>query len=326
MEFHHFIGNEKLKEQLRYMMATGHFPHAVLLEGETGIGKRTLAHDIALNLFCRGEGEKPCGHCAQCSKVEKGIHPDIYEYTAPDRVKAFHIDRVREVKRDAFMRPNEADWRIFILGNCQSMSAEAQNALLKILEEPPTYALFLLTATNKSAMLETVLSRCVVLSLEGVPAAQGADYVCAQMPSVSHEEALHACEVWGGNLGKAMESLSDGRLSKVNQLANGMAEALLSGSEYRLLKTCSEFRWDRELLAQTLTLFKTVLRDALVYGSSEPLSGNAAMAEQLAATYSRAKLMRMVEAMDRLQQLTLVNANMQLMMTRVCTELMNARG
>lgn len=326
MHFHHFIGNEKVKEQLSFLEASQHLPHALLIEGDTGLGKRTLAHEIALNLFCRGEGERPCGHCAQCSKAEKGVHPDIYEYTAPDRAKAFHIETVRDVKRDAYMQPNEADYKIFILGNCQSMSVEAQNAILKILEEPPAYALFLLTVTNKSAMLETVLSRCVVITLDGVSPKQGAEYLCAQDDTLAYEDALRACEVWGGNLGKARESLTDGKLSKVNRLANCMAEALLSGSEYRLLKTCSEFNWDKELLMQTLTLFKTLLRDALTFGSSEVLSGNAETAQHLAEKYSRAKLLRMTEAVERLQQLALYNANMQLMMTRVCTELVKAQG
>ena len=326
MTFNHFIGNEKIKEQLSFLEASGHLPHAILIEGETGLGKRTLAREIAQNLFCRGEGERPCGHCAQCSKVQKGIHPDIYEYTAPDRARAFHIETVRDIKRDAFMQPNEADYKIFILGNCQSMSVEAQNAILKILEEPPAYALFLMTVTNKSAMLETVLSRCVVISLDGVPAKQGAAYICAQDATVAYDDALRACEVWGGNIGKAKESLTDGKLAKVNELVNNMAEALLSGSEYRLLTVCSEFKWDKELLQQTLTLFKTVLRDALIFGSSEVLSGNADTAQRLAEHYSRAVLMRMIEAVERLQELMRYNANMQLMMTRVCTELIKAQG
>lgn len=326
MKFDHFVGNERIKEQLSFLAASHHLPHALLLEGETGLGKRTLAREIAQNLFCRGEGERPCGHCAQCSKVLKGIHPDIYEYTAPDRAKAFHIETVRDIRRDAFMQPNEADYKIFILGNCQSMTTEAQNAILKILEEPPAYALFIMTVTNKSAMLETVLSRSVVLTLDGVPAAQGADFICDGDSNIAYEDALRACEVWGGNIGKAQESLTDGKLSKVNRLAVDMADALLSGSEYRLLAVCSEFNWDKELLQQTLTLLKTILRDALTYGSSEVLSGNADTAQRLAEHYSRRKLMRMTEATEGLQQLVLYNANMQLMMTRVCTELMKAQG
>ena len=326
MNFNSFIGNEKVKEQLRFLEASGHLPHALLIEGETGLGKRTLAREIALNLFCRGEGERPCGHCAQCTKVQKGIHPDIFEYTAPDRANAFHIETVRDVRRDAFMQPNEADYKVFILGNCQSMSVAAQNAILKILEEPPAYVLFLLTVTNKSAMLETVLSRCVTVTLDGVPAPQGAEYLCERDATLAYEDALNACEVWGGNIGKAAESLADGKLSKVNRLVNEMADALLSGSEYQLLKACSAFNRDRELLQYTLTLFRTVLRDALTCGNSETLSGNAQTAERLAAQYSRAKLMRMMEATESLLRLVRYNANMQLMATRVCTELIKAQG
>ena len=79
MKFINFKGNEKIKEQLSFLAEAKRLPHAIILEGEAGLGKRTLAREIALNLFCRGEGEKPCLKCAQCSKVTKGIHPDIYE-------------------------------------------------------------------------------------------------------------------------------------------------------------------------------------------------------------------------------------------------------
>ena len=91
-----------------------------------------------------------------------------------------------------------------------------RSALLKVLEEPPKYAMFILTVTNKSALLETVLSRSVVLTLEGVNEVLGAKYICSKDENADYDEALKACTVWGGNIGKAIESLGDSKLSKIS--------------------------------------------------------------------------------------------------------------
>ena len=326
MKFTDFIGNERIKEQLSYLEASRHLPHAIVLEGEEGIGKRTLARELALNLLCKGDGEPPCRQCAQCSKVLKGVHPDVDEYTAPNRARAFHIEKVREVISDAYMQPNEADYRIFILGNCQSMTIEAQNALLKILEEPPSYVLFILTVTNKSALLNTVLSRSVVISLEGVEAGKAAEYICRRDDSLSYDDAYKACEVWGGNIGKAIESLSDGKLSQINHIANDMARAMIAENEYELLKVCAVFKWDRDVLYQSLTLLKSIVRDALLFECGDSLSGSRETAELLYSRLSREKLVRVIETIDALRSLALKNMNVTLLQTKVCADLRTAQG
>ena len=93
MKFVDFVGNEKIKQQLLYLLEASQLPHAIILEGEEGLGKKTLAREIALNLFCKAE-DSPCRQCHQCSKVQKGVHPDVYEYTADGGAGSFHIDTV----------------------------------------------------------------------------------------------------------------------------------------------------------------------------------------------------------------------------------------
>jgi len=324
--FNDFIGNERIREQLRYLLASGHLPHAVLLEGETGLGKRTLAREIALYLLCRGEGEKPCRECAQCRKVLKGVHPDVFEYTAEDRPKAFGIETVRDIKSNAFMQPNEADFRVFILGNCQSMSAEAQNAILKLIEEPPAYAVFLMTVTTKSAMLPTVLSRSTVFTLEGVSPENGAQWLCERHEGMAYDAALRMCRTYNGNIGKAEAALTDGNGDRISEAAGNIARAAASGSEYELLKACAVFGRDREMLQQTLSLLKIIVRDAMAHGSGDILSGNREAAEALAGRLSRDKLMKTYRALEELEQAVRRNANMPLLMTRMCTELLRAQN
>ena len=184
MNFKYFLGNEKIKEQLSFLLSSSHFPHAIILEGEDGLGKRTLARELAAYLVCRSEGEKPCYECAQCIKAQKGVHPDIFEHSAAGGARSFHVEVIRDVIKDVYMSPNEAEYKIYILGNAHCMSESAQNALLKVLEEPPAYAVFILTAASKSMLLETVLSRAVTISLSGVDAKLGAELITQNNPDI----------------------------------------------------------------------------------------------------------------------------------------------
>lgn len=324
MKFNNFLGNEKIKEQLSALVETNRLPHAIILESESGTGKRTLAKDIVLNLFCRSEDEKPCFNCTQCKKVLKNIHPDVYEYTAPDRPAAFHVDTVREIIEDVYVKPNEAEYKVYILGNAQSMNLSAQNALLKVLEEPPAYAVFILTVTNKSAMLETVLSRSVVLNVEGVDSNTGAEYICEKDKSVTFEDAYKALEVWGGNIGKAIESLSDGKLSKICEITNEIAESLVE-NEYELIKKSSVFIRDNETFSSALNLLKTVFRDAL-FIDSDCLSGQRETAELLSNRLSRESLIKLIDVCDNIRRLVQRNGNNAILVTKFCYDLRKAIG
>ena len=185
MEFKHFLGNEKIKAQLSALVDGGRLPHAVVLEGESGLGKRTLAGELAAALVCRGE-HRPCDSCPQCHKARAGVHPDILVYAPEGGARSFHKKTVDQIVGDVYMTPNEADYKIYILVNAHLMSVQAQNAILKVLEEPPAYVRFILTVENKSALLPTVLSRSVVFRLEGVPVEIGAD-----APGVAAVERQH---------------------------------------------------------------------------------------------------------------------------------------
>lgn len=325
MIFSDFIGNEKIKNQLTYLQQSNRLPHAIIIEGEEGLGKHVLAREIALNLFCRAENP-PCRNCPQCSKVLKGIHPDVYEFTATGAKNSFKVDDVRNIIEDAYVRPNEADYKVFILGNCQGMNANAQNALLKILEEPPSYVLFILTTTTKSAMLETVLSRSVVMSVEGVEPSRAAEYICSKDAGIDYADALNAATIWNGNIGKAIESLKDGMLSKIAEITGNICTALVADKEYDLLKACSVFENDRDMLITSLTMMKSVLRDSLMYNkNADMLSGQEDIVRLLASRLSRDKTVKLIDACDRVRALAEKNGNRPILITKLCYELRRAQ-
>ncbi|MCR5207600.1 MAG: hypothetical protein K6C14_03885 [Eubacterium sp.] len=325
MNFNGLIGNEKVKRQLIYLIESKRIPHALIFEGERGSGKRTLSKEFALNLFCRSDGDKPCRTCPQCVKVIKDIHPDFIELSYDSPKKAFPVDTVREYVSDASISPNEADYKIYYFGNCQYMSDYSQNALLKIIEEPPSYAIFILGVDNKSSLLETILSRCVSVSLEGVKAEDGAVYLSEEYQDIEYDDALSALRIWNGNIGKALESLKDGALAEIGAVCSDICKALLK-NEYELLKVCSVFEGKNEKIVTAMPVLKTIFRDALLYGNGECISGFPDIASELSKRLTKEGILRLIDCCDTLKANAENSFNNGLLITRITYELRRSIG
>lgn len=326
MKLTNFIGNEKVIDRLSKLMESGRFPHALIIEGEEGIGKKTLAKDIACALVCRGN-DKPCGECAQCKKAIAAIHPDISEYIPGGTANSFHVDTVRNIINDAYVQPNEADYKIYILANAHCMNQNAQNALLKILEEPPKYVVFILTTNSKSALLSTVLSRSVCVSLEGVDIERAANYITSHCENIDYNTAKKTVETFNGNIGKAIDSLQDSKTSELVDVCNKICKALATSNEYEMMTLCSVFQKDRQGVVFACDLLKSIFRDALFAGeSSEHISGQEESAALLKSSLSRQSLIKLINTCDELKLTALSNANNALLITKFCYSLNRAIG
>lgn len=326
MKISGFIGNERIIEQFGCLIDAGRFPHAVVIEGAEGLGKKTLARLLATALVCHGE-EKPCMECTQCHKAMEKLHPDIFEYSAAGGANSFHVDVIRDVIKDAYVQPNEAEYKVYILGNADCMSISAQNALLKVLEEPPKYVVFILTARSKSMLLETVLSRSVVVTLEGVNADEGALFISSQIDEVSYEKAKIALETFNGNIGKAIGSFSDGKENELAEICCNICKSLVNSSEYELLCACSVFQKDRNSVIFACDFLKNIFRDALVYNeNSECLSGQKDTAILLKTKLTGQKLVDLMNVCDTLKEMALMNSNNSILITKICYSLRQAAG
>ena len=160
-----FRGNERLKDQLSRQERGRGLSHAYIVSSPAGSGRHTLARQLAAAMLCTGPGEKPCGKCGPCLKVLKGVHPDVSTVTGPEEGKPITVDQVRALRADAYIRPNEGRRKVYIIDPADAMNPAAQNALLKVLEEGPSYAAFLLLAERPGLLLDTVRSRCELLAL-----------------------------------------------------------------------------------------------------------------------------------------------------------------
>jgi len=162
MNLRELPGNPHLEAKL-----SGPLSHAYIISGPEADARLTLAGIMARSLICTGSGTQPCDICPACQKVRRGTHPDILT-TTPDKEGTkgdIRVAQIREITRDAHTLPNEADSKVYILDQADSMNPSAQNAFLKMLEEPPRFVTFLLLAENPLALLPTVRSRCIHLPL-----------------------------------------------------------------------------------------------------------------------------------------------------------------
>lgn len=221
MGFEGLLGNARLKENLRHSVDSGRLSHFYLISGPRGSGKRTLARLLAAAAVCRGE-KKPCLSCPACRKAMTDNHPDIISVVDPDR-KAVPVKLVREYRDDVYIKPNEAEKKVYIFP--QELGTEGQNALLKILEEPPAYGLFLLLAENPQQILTTVRSRCTLLQMESLPKELLLSQLQKQFPNADREQLQAAAERSGGYLGQAAELLREGEV--ISARTQAFAKAFL---------------------------------------------------------------------------------------------------
>ena len=238
MELKTLAGNARLRQMLESRRVG--LPHACLISGAKGLGKHTLAALIAAAMVCQAEGEddRPCRRCGQCKKVFDRIHPDVKLITGPGEGKPITVDQIRDLRTDAYIRPNEGRRKVYILENAGDMRAEAQNAMLKLLEEGPEYAAFLLLSENPGAVLETIRSRCEQLPLTPVSLGESEAFLREKFPQKAPEDIRTAALNAQGVLGRAVEELSGGseETARLRAQAAELARLLGAGDELSVLE------------------------------------------------------------------------------------------
>ena len=328
MRFDGFVGHAAPKARVSAFVDTGRFPHALLIEGARGSGRRTLARLIAQAAVCTGEGERPCGVCVACRKALAGSHPDITAYGGDGSARSFHLETLLKIREDAYVLPNEAAKRVFLLADAQAMTERAQNALLKVLEEPPAHVLFLLTCESRAQLLSTIQSRTVALSLGPVTAEEALPFLRQKLPDRGVEELSRALSVFGGSIGQTLEGLQDGEYQQVLTQLSATLAGLTAPHELPLLKTTASLSRDKALLDGLLSALILVFRDALAArnGVESRLSPLPEEAAALAGQLTAPQLMRLIEVTEELQTARLRNMNMSLLLTRMCALLRGAAG
>ena len=188
MGFEGLLGNQRLKENLTGSLRRGRISHFYLISGPEGSGKHTLARLLAAAILCQDQ-QNPCLRCNHCRKVLADTHPDFVTVTDPEH-KNIAVKIVRDIRDDMFIRPNEGSHKLYLFA--QDLGVEGQNALLKVLEEPPAYGVFIIMTDNPEKLLPTVRSRCTELSLQPLPEATMKSWLTREFPQAEPETVAAA--------------------------------------------------------------------------------------------------------------------------------------
>jgi DNA polymerase-3 subunit delta' len=295
MRFEGFYGNNNAKGQLSAAFDSDRQPHAILIDGPEGSGKRTLAGIIAQAAVCEGGGELPCGKCRQCVNAKNGGHPDIKICGGTGKARSFPIDTVRQVRMDASVLPNDAEKKVYILTDTHNMGIPAQNALLKIIEEPPAYVMFILTCVGRSRMLETIQSRVSLVSLSPVTEEETVQALLDENPALTQEKARAAARMSGGIIGRAKQGFEEGSFLAAETLSDQFANALCGSDQYRFLRLSGTLEKDQGLSLAYIELLPLLFRDACAAkaGAHADMSGCESAALKLADGLTQSQLFKL---------------------------------
>ena len=291
MGFETLLANDRLKENLTVSLGKGRVSHFYLISGPAGSGKHTLAKLLASAILCKGD-RKPCGHCGPCRKAMKNEHPDLITVEDPEH-KHIAVKIVREIRDDMFIRPNESDYKIYLFA--QDLGMEGQNALLKVLEEPPKYGVFILLTDNPEKLLPTVRSRCTELALTAVPETQMMQYLRERYPKASQEDVTAAIQRSGGWLGQALNLLDDGELPP--QTAD-FVHSFSRRDPLGLLNVLVPMeKWKRDAFLEILAHWQELMESALACRAGLPTTSP--LARELSQSRSARELTQAMEALQK---------------------------
>ncbi len=219
--FGNIIGQEQIKAHLQGALESKKVSHAYIIDGEKSSGKEFIARIFAMALQCEQEGTDPCNECRSCKQALSGNQPDIL-YVSHEKPNTISVDDIRvQVNNNVAVKPYSSRYKVYIINEAEKMTPQAQNALLKTLEEPPEYVVILLLVSNVNTLLPTVLSRCVLLNMKPVRDSLMKKYLMEELRVPDYKADV--CVAFArGNVGKAKALASSEEFENVKSEALGL--------------------------------------------------------------------------------------------------------
>jgi DNA polymerase-3 subunit delta' len=279
LNFDGFDFDESTQRALGSLESNGRIPHAIIIESSDTEKASEAARFLSMYAVCEAE-QKPCSVCSHCHKAAQKAHADISYLTPLNKSKTYAIGQVRDMSTDAYIKPNEANAKVFVLEYVdEKLSTTVQNSFLKLLEEPPQNVYFIMTCENSRKLLVTILSRCTLVRL-----------------SSNHQ------------FGEAV-------LENAKSIVNG----ILSTREYDLLLAVNVL-CDKENSADTLAAVRLILRDGLALLSGGKPELDEHLGRQLCTHFTRGRLIEMIELTESADKKITENVNINLLTTWLCGE------
>lgn len=316
--FSDIIGHEQIIEHLQNSIRLGKVSHAYILDGEEGSGKNSLAQAFAQTLQCEKGEADACGACRSCRQVESGNQPDVIR-VSHEKQNSIGVNEIRkQLCGDIQIRPYSSPYKIYIVDEAEKMTVEAQNALLKTIEEPPAYGVILLLTTNSGAFLPTILSRCVTLKLRPVNDSLVRQYLMEQLHVPDYQADI--CVAFArGNIGKARRLAESEHFGELKDHALHLLRHVEDMEIYEItdaVRRVADFKAD---ISDYLDLIALWYRDVLLFKATRQVD-SLIFSEELSYISDRAAkssyegLEQVIEALEKAKMRLKANVDFELAM------------
>ena len=269
--FQDILGQEQIVEHLKTAVETGNVNHAYILQGERSCGKEFIAKVFAKALQCEHpQNGEPCCECQSCKQADSGNQPDIIRVTH-EKPNTIGVEDIRKITGDVAIKPYSSKRKIYIINEAEKMTVQAQNALLKTLEEPPAYVVILLLTTNVDAMLQTIQSRCILLTMKPVRDELVKQYLMrdVQVPDYKADVCVAFAR---GNVGRAKALASSEEFDNIKQDAVALLKYIREMEITDILtaiKKISEYKFE---IDDYLDIMAVWYRDVLLFKATNDIN------------------------------------------------------
>jgi DNA polymerase III subunit delta' len=309
------VGHQWAVQGLRQAVMRDEVPHALLITGPESVGKHTLAQQLVSAMLCRDDDDKPCGTCLACRKLRSGNHPD-YVLAEPEGATArLKIDQIRQVERFLTLTPKESMRKVVLISDFERATIGAANALLKTLEEPPSYAHLILLATDADLLLPTIVSRSQQIALRPLPSRLVAESLVSEW-LVEPGLAERLARISGGRMGWAVRAATHPETYERMHSALELLVAVLGQDLPTRFETAKTLVAESDTLPETLETWLTFWRDVLLLHSQNDAAlmhiEHRRVLEAVVGATDVERTIQVLSALERAQSALFSNANRQL--------------
>ncbi len=312
------VGQEQMIQNLENALSYKKISHAYLFHGERLSGKRMVADIFARALQCEGDGKKPCNQCRSCKQAINGNHPDII-YVEHDKPNVISVDNIRtQINGDIAIKPYSSVYKIYIVDEAEKMNTQAQNALLKTLEEPPEYAVIMLLSTRAEAMLPTILSRCVALNTKPVPDDKIKNHLMTKVQIPDYRAGVCASFA-RGNVGRAIQLAANEDFDRMKAEVLGNLKNIFELEVYQMAAAAKKITEEKFEVEDYLDLCFIWYRDVLLYKACRDrkhivFQEEIRDIERIGEKYTYEAIEKVIEAIDQARSRLKSNVNFDLTM------------
>lgn len=269
--FDDIIGQDGIVKHMKNAIKLSKISHAYILNGEKGMGKKTIAKAFATTILCEKKGDTPCMECHSCKQLMSDNHPDV-KWIIHEKPATISVDDIREqINNDVVVKPYSSEYKIYIMDEAEKMNVQAQNALLKTIEEPPSYTIIMLLVSNKESFLQTILSRCVSLDVKPLDKKTIAQYLIknCKMPDY---QANMAADFSSGNLGRAIRLVTMETFTEMKEMLLLHMKSMFSANTADIGGYIKELNSFKDNISEYIDLLVAWFRDVLIFKASKDIN------------------------------------------------------